>query len=181
MHYAISTKILGQTHMWHTQRQAIKLFKYFSIFMGFLNFWTHSKSKQETKINKNKSKAKASKRNMNKQNTWDLCNRYVIKSKKVHTWDKHKTSDQTFWRFFNFYGFLNFWTHSKTEHETKNNKNKSKAKSRERNMNKLSMWDQSDRYATKRKKRFTHELEFKEWYRHRWSYAKSQTSDHQEV
>ena len=35
MHYAISTKVLGQTHMWYTQRQAIKLFEDFSIFMGF--------------------------------------------------------------------------------------------------------------------------------------------------
>ena len=35
MHYAISTKVLGQTHMWYTQRQAIKLFEDFLIFMGF--------------------------------------------------------------------------------------------------------------------------------------------------
>ena len=35
MHYAISTKVVGQTHMWYTQRQAIKLFEDFSIFMGF--------------------------------------------------------------------------------------------------------------------------------------------------
>ena len=35
MHYAISTKVLGQTHMWYTQKQAIKLFEDFSIFYGF--------------------------------------------------------------------------------------------------------------------------------------------------
>ena len=38
MYYAISMKVLGQTHMWYTQRQAIKLFEDFSKFYGFLKF-----------------------------------------------------------------------------------------------------------------------------------------------
>ena len=46
MHYAISTKVLGQTHMWYTQRQAIKLFEDFSIFMGF---WILNTLKNKTK------------------------------------------------------------------------------------------------------------------------------------
>ena len=46
MHYAISIKVLGQTHMWYTQRQAIKLFEDFSIFMGF---WILNTLKNKTK------------------------------------------------------------------------------------------------------------------------------------
>ena len=57
MHYAISTKVLGQTHMWNTQKQAIKLFEDFSTFYGFLNFLNTLK-----KQNKNKNKAKSSKK-----------------------------------------------------------------------------------------------------------------------
>ena len=47
MHYAISMKVLDQTHMWYTQKQVIKIFEDFSNFYGFLNFWTHSKTEQE--------------------------------------------------------------------------------------------------------------------------------------
>ena len=73
--------------MTYTKTSDQTIWRFFN-FYGFLNFWTHSKTEQETKINKNKSTAKASERNMNKQNTWDLCNRYATKSKKVHTRDR---------------------------------------------------------------------------------------------
>ena len=53
MHYAISTKVLGQTHMWNTQKQAIKLFEDFSTFYGFLNFLnTLQKQEQSKKFEK---------------------------------------------------------------------------------------------------------------------------------
>ena len=38
------------------------------------------------------------------------------------TCDIHNTSDQTFLRFFTFYGFLNFSTHSKTNKQSKINR-----------------------------------------------------------
>ena len=44
------------------KKQAIKIFEDFSIFYGFLNFWTHLKIEHETKNNKNKSKAKSLKK-----------------------------------------------------------------------------------------------------------------------
>ena len=64
MHYAISTKVLGQTHMWYTQKQVIKLFEDFSIFMDFWIFWTHSKTKQEKWDQQQQGKAKLVKENM---------------------------------------------------------------------------------------------------------------------
>ena len=54
MHYAISTKVLGQTHMWYTQEQVIKLFEDFSIFMGFWILEHTQKQNKESKINNNK-------------------------------------------------------------------------------------------------------------------------------
>ena len=45
MHYAISTKVLGQTHMWYTQNKQSNFLKIFQ-FLWFLNFWTHSKTEQ---------------------------------------------------------------------------------------------------------------------------------------
>ena len=54
MHYAISTKVLGQTHMWYTQEQVIKLFEDFSIFMGFWILNTLKNKNKESKINNNK-------------------------------------------------------------------------------------------------------------------------------
>ena len=47
MHYAISAKVLGQTQMWYIQRQAIKFFEDFSIFMGFWIFEHTQKTEQE--------------------------------------------------------------------------------------------------------------------------------------
>ena len=38
MHYAISTKVVGQTHMWYTQHKRSNFLKIFQIFMGFLIF-----------------------------------------------------------------------------------------------------------------------------------------------
>ena len=35
MHYAISTKVLGQTHMWYTQNKWSNFLKIFQIFMVF--------------------------------------------------------------------------------------------------------------------------------------------------
>ena len=53
------------------------------------------------------------------------------------TWDIHKNKRSNFFKIFQFYGFLNFWTHSKTEHEMENQpKKKNKAKVSVRNMNK---------------------------------------------
>ena len=88
MHYAISTKILGQTHMWHTQRQAIKLFEDFSIFMGFWIFEHTQKQNKKRKSTKTRAKQKLVKETWTNKNTWDLCNRYATKSKKVHTRDR---------------------------------------------------------------------------------------------
>ena len=57
MHYAISKQVLGQTLMWHIQRQAIKLFEDFSIFMGILNF-EHTKKQSKNCKKKNLKKKK---------------------------------------------------------------------------------------------------------------------------
>ena len=54
MRYAISMKVLGQTHMRHTQKQAIKLFQDFSIFMGFWIFEHTQKQNMKRKINQKK-------------------------------------------------------------------------------------------------------------------------------
>ena len=35
MHYTISTKVLGQTHMWYTQNKQSNFLKIFQIFMVF--------------------------------------------------------------------------------------------------------------------------------------------------
>ena len=89
MHYAISTKVLGQTHMWNTQNKRsnfLKIFQFFMVFfLIFFFFWTHLKTEHKMKINKNKSKAKARERNTNKLSMWDQSDRYATKSKKVHT------------------------------------------------------------------------------------------------
>ena len=54
MHHAISMKVLGQTHMWYTQRQEIKLFEDVSIFMGFL--WILNTLKNRTRNVRSKTK-----------------------------------------------------------------------------------------------------------------------------
>ena len=69
MHYAISTKVLDQTHMWYTPRQAIKLFEDFSIFMGFWIFEHTQKQNKRSKINKNKYKSELVKETCSKQKT----------------------------------------------------------------------------------------------------------------
>ena len=88
MHYAIITKVLGQTHMRHTQKQAIKLFEDFSIFMGFWIFEHTQKQNKKRKSTKTRAKQKLVKETWTNKNTWDLCNRYATKSKKVHTRDR---------------------------------------------------------------------------------------------
>ena len=56
MHYAISTKVLGQTHMWYTQNKwssILKIFQFF--FYGFFEFFEHTqKLNKKSKINNNK-------------------------------------------------------------------------------------------------------------------------------
>ena len=52
MHYAISTKILGQTHMRNTQNKRSNFLKIFQLFMGFWIF-EHTQ-KQNTKLKSTK-------------------------------------------------------------------------------------------------------------------------------
>ena len=59
MHYAIITKVLGQTHMRHTQKQAIKLFEDLSIFMGFWIFEHTQKQNMKRKSTKKKEQSKS--------------------------------------------------------------------------------------------------------------------------
>ena len=54
MPYAISTKVLDQTHMWCTQKQVIKIFEDFSIFMVFEFLNTLKNKIKKTKTNNNK-------------------------------------------------------------------------------------------------------------------------------
>ena len=66
MHYAISTKVLGQTHMWYTQHKWSNFLEIFQ-FLWFLNFSTLSKTEHEvrsTKQEQNKLEKKLDK--------WDL-------------------------------------------------------------------------------------------------------------
>ena len=52
MHYAISTKVLGQTHMWKVLKHIRSNFWIFHFLCGF-GFFTHTKLKHKSKI-KNK-------------------------------------------------------------------------------------------------------------------------------
>ena len=49
MHYAISTKVQGQTHMWNVLKHIWSNFLNFSLFMCFWIF-THTKQKYKSKI-----------------------------------------------------------------------------------------------------------------------------------
>ena len=53
MHYAISTKVLGQTHMWYTQTKWLNFLKIFQFFMGFWIFEHTQKQNKKSKINNN--------------------------------------------------------------------------------------------------------------------------------
>ena len=59
MHYVISTKVLGQIHMWNTQNKRSNFLKIFQFFMGFVffEFFEHTK-KQNMKRKSTKTKAK---------------------------------------------------------------------------------------------------------------------------
>ena len=46
MHYAISTKVLGQAHMWYTQHKRLNFLKIFQ-FLWVFEFSTHSKTEHE--------------------------------------------------------------------------------------------------------------------------------------
>ena len=65
MHYAISTKVVGQTHMWYTQQKRsnfLKIFQFLWVF-EFLN----TLKNRTSKINKNKYKTKLVKETCYKQ------------------------------------------------------------------------------------------------------------------
>ena len=51
MHYAISTEVLGQTHMWYVLKHIRPNFSNFSLFNVVLDFYTHKIHKR--KINNN--------------------------------------------------------------------------------------------------------------------------------
>ena len=53
MQYAISTKVLGQTHMWYTQHKQSNFLKIFQ-FLWVFEFFEHTqKQNKKSKINKN--------------------------------------------------------------------------------------------------------------------------------
>ena len=53
MHYAISMKVLGQTHMWYTQHKRSNFLKIFQ-FLWVFEFFEHTqKQNKKSKINKN--------------------------------------------------------------------------------------------------------------------------------
>ena len=54
MHYAISTKVLGQTHIWYTQHKWSKVLEIFQILWVFEFFVHTQKQDKKSKINKNK-------------------------------------------------------------------------------------------------------------------------------
>ena len=64
MHYAISTKVLGQTYMWKVLKHIRSNFLNFSLFMWFWIF-THTKQRHKDKIKK---KTKQNKKKKTKQN-----------------------------------------------------------------------------------------------------------------
>ena len=55
MHYTISTKILGQTHMWNGLKHIRTNFWIFHFLCGF-GFFTHTKQRHKSKIKKQKQK-----------------------------------------------------------------------------------------------------------------------------
>ena len=65
MHYAISTKVLGQTHMWYTQNKWSNFLKIFQ-FLWVFEFWTHSKIEHEKIRSITTSKIKTCKRKKKK-------------------------------------------------------------------------------------------------------------------
>ena len=58
MHYVISTKVLGQTHMWYTQYKRSNFFEDFSIFMGFWIFEHTQKQNKKRKSTNTRAKQK---------------------------------------------------------------------------------------------------------------------------
>ena len=54
MHYAISTKVLGQTHMRYAQNKRSNFLKIFQFFYGFWIFEHTQKQNKKSKINNNK-------------------------------------------------------------------------------------------------------------------------------
>ena len=66
MQYAISTKVLGQTHMWYTQHKQSNFLKIFQ-FLWVFEFFEHTQKKdKKSKINKNKYKTELVKETCNK-------------------------------------------------------------------------------------------------------------------
>ena len=57
MHYAISMKVLGQTHMWYTQHKHSNFLKIFQ-FLWVFEFLNTLKQNKKSNINKNKYKTK---------------------------------------------------------------------------------------------------------------------------
>ena len=51
MHYAISTKVLGQTHMRYILKHIQSNFLNFTFFMWFWNFYTHKNKSIKVKSN----------------------------------------------------------------------------------------------------------------------------------
>ena len=67
MHYAISTKVLGQTHMWYTQHKLSNFLKIFQ-FLWVFEFFEHTqKQNRKSKINKNRYKPKPKKKQKTKK------------------------------------------------------------------------------------------------------------------
>ena len=70
MHYAISTKVLDQTHIWNTQNKRSNFLKIFQIFMGFWIFEHTQKQNTKKKMQKlwkrNMIKIEANDTNQNK-------------------------------------------------------------------------------------------------------------------
>ena len=64
MHYAISTKVLSQTHMRNTQNKRSNFLKIFQLFMGFWIFEHTQKQNMKQNTTKIKAKKKIWKRSM---------------------------------------------------------------------------------------------------------------------
>ena len=62
--YAISMKVLGQTHMWNTQNTQSNFLKIFQVFMGFWIFEHTQKQNMKRKTTKKRAKQKLWKRSM---------------------------------------------------------------------------------------------------------------------
>ena len=80
MHYAISTKVLSQTHVWYVLKHIRSNFLNFSLFMWYWIF-THTKLKHKRKIKKKKSNAY--KEMQDAQNAWRYDNQCMKGSTKI--------------------------------------------------------------------------------------------------